>query len=630
MICFFAILALHRNDPVVSVHAVGSVASIAKEISGQTQLPIEARGPVAEDVLIVDADQIRASELLKRIAWATYGKVVEDQGRTILVPDGDSARDAERAYRKAMDARNEEILRKVASTVLKGPFDNRAREEFKRVHADLQIPYGSISEAEYTSRLRRAAKVFGPSDRLVARVLSATSPSDWFDSTGAYITFSTSPTARQKPFNTALDRAVDLYREESAAVTGDSKPPLPIAKVSLIVSQGGLNPPGNAVACLVDAKGKVAERLLLPLNKFCTPEGPPKSILDEIPAEAEVALSQLSQQELTAWKKRDYVSLRERLQDPENHDPQESLTADVWRGTARYLHTGLVLNVPDGRLVCGPNFEPKMPNLRQSLTEFWTPGTKVDGDYIVCRPPYPRPEWGWQISRKAVANLVRDGKSGRDQLDRLSSFVASSGYLYYPYDKMAFFLLAGLPTEEQLLRMMWQFLAVYGELARDTRDAWRRGQPVRIEGAGGRLSENLDRYALAFARPVTERSYGAEQSVDPNDLLPAVVRDALLTASFRSTPMVQIRGTLKTGGESLQLTKPMYLYTLLDGAADRFASYDVRAVSNDFITFISTYRNSMRSQTEFEIGYRYAPKFGPVSDLPKEILEEAEAGRGNH
>jgi len=619
MLCFLAVVAMRQADPLVSVHYVGSVAAIAKEISRQIPQPVEARGRVADTVLIVDVDQVRTSELLRRISWATYGKVVEDQGRTTLIPDGDAGREAERAYRKATDARNARVLKAVKAEVLAGAFDDRAAQKYLKVQADLEAPPGTITDAEIERRRQALKSQHTPEQRLAANLLTCVPPHDWFESSGGFVAFSTAPRPRMGSFSQGVDRFVSQYAEEStrlAAASQRENGSEPLGKVTLLVAQAGLPRPGNVILRTYGLKGQSLGMSILPLGSYAPIETPAAELLDAIPEGSPTPLSELSQAEIKAWTKRDGVSLRVKLQDPEQFDPQGSLTADVWRAVAKYAKKGLVLNLPDQELVCPPDFIAAMPPLRQTLAKYWVPGTLVEKDCILARPPYPRPEWGWQMPRRALGSLIRGFGKSNDHLAVLADFVHASGYPHYPFDKMAYFYLAGLADADGQMRSIWEFLCFFGGLPRSTQSDWRQGGVVHLQPVLGRSGEDLDRYATSTLAWSTAGGIAP----DPYDALPRAVQETWLSCVFQSD-MVEIRGKMKDGQEFEYPVPVGRLGSVLKSAAGQIESVMARPSSTCGLVFTAIYPGGLKSVTHFSLPPRPPANYGPIDRLPKEILD---------
>jgi len=609
----------------ISIHEVGSVEKIAKEIARQTGQAIEVRGRVAADVLIIDLDGVSVDEALQRICWATFGKITKDQGRTILAPDSDAGRDAERAYRKAVNARNTAIQAAVKADLLKSKFDDRAAEKYVKAWANI-YGVGGTSSGDEVERLRLAAQALpSPDQRLAAGLLTCTDPREWFETSGGVVEFSTATAPRCKPFAQNIDAIVSQYSQEStrlAIASQKDKAAVSIGRVTLLVAQGGLPNIGNVVVRTYGRDGGIQTFSAIPLNSFTTAETPSKELLNAIPADAPTPLSELSKAELVAWDKRDQVSLRQRLQDPEGVDPQGSLAADVWRGVAAYAKKGLVLNLPDRYLVCAPDYKGKMPPLRQALASYWVPGTRVDGNCIVARPPYPRPDWGWQIPRKSLGTLFRRLKSGADQLDTLSEFVHEAGFPRYPVDKMAFFCLAGALDADGTMRSAWEFLCFFGGLPRSEQDAWRTGRGVHLQQTVGRSGQELDRYASSNLVWATDRP-GAPYP-EPFDVLPAVIPEAWLGCTFEFE-QVEVKGVMKDGEEFEYQIPPGQLGRVLRTMADQIKSVLARPSTQASLVFTTIYPGGLKSVTHFILPPQPVVEYGPIELLPKTILDRMNA-----
>lgn len=612
----------------VTVHEVASVAKIAQTLTAQTGKRIEVRGRVADTVLIVDLDQVPLAEVLQRIGWSTFAKVREEGETLIVSPDADAGRQATRDYRKSIDARNASILKAVQADVLRAPFDDRTAQARKRAFDQWAAVNGTLTESEVERRRQALAGFPLPGERLVARMLDAAKTEDWFDDTGRGVAFSVQPTPRQRVLTRSVEADLDRFREEQDRYVASQNKGLVVASISkvvLTIGQAGMPRPGNAIVTLYGARGNVIDRSMIPLSRYATPEAPPKGVIDAIPLDAPLTLSEASRREMTAWRGRDGRPIRDRLADVERFDPLSTVTADIWRGVARYARKGLVLNLPDQAFITGTGFE-KLPSLRDALKPLWIPGTRVEEDCILARPPYPEPAWGWQIRRRTVAGLLKASRSGADRLEAFSEFVAKSGTTHYPYEWMPYFMLVGLDVESNELRNNWDFFAFYAELTSETRAAWRRGGPVRIANAQLNLAECLDRYATYSPHPVNPRPNDTEGMEDPNETMPAKVRDAILTCEPQENWIVRMRDRNNPRKPDVDLT-PQVLGRYLKANEIQVGGYDFMVYSQDVGRFFAIYPNGMMSDTQVSMGDRTLTEWGPMDKLPPAILDLIAQGR---
>ncbi|MGV3617344.1 MAG: hypothetical protein ACO1SV_18620 [Fimbriimonas sp.] len=483
----FAALCLISPGPLqdarITLKQTARVEAVLDTLSKQAGVRLTAKKEEADDILIVALSNVPLKEAMDRIAWATYGQWEKEEDGFRLARDIAAERRVERACVEKATALVEGAIKRYRQAVLQP--ETLAPDQRPLVPG----PPGSQERIGPTPETRLLANLLEkvPAKELV-RLDNGFYASD-------YAVFSSRPTPVERAFGPDVDRILDRYIAEKRAAGFDWGTRLPL-RAMLKGRCGPLG--GGASLTLYNAKGEsmlgTLPRIVIPFEPTSEREDAvPKTILDTIPADMKVPLSELSQAfsrpkdidpdqafHASRAERARNAEFFYRIQHPERFEPMAAFATDLWTAVAAKSGRNLVANLPDTHFVPGWRGEP--PLVRELLT--WQTDSHFDvrSGWLVLRPMVVRPGDHHQINRTALGRYVRTRFRYRspESLSASGDFITRAGVKHiHPWiGSYLYWASEGSLTSDG--SGGWALERFFGSLPDATRQGWLAGNAIDI------------------------------------------------------------------------------------------------------------------------------------------------------
>jgi len=562
MILAFAAALVARQaqlDSIVNYKFTGDVPTLLTGLAKKTGVALEAGSSQRDTILVTYLKSVPLSEVMERIAWASYGKWERTKDGYRLVADNDIRRKLRQQYvaratKITADGiaayRKEKLGEELSESSIKSTV--AAWQKYQREHS-YPMPPGTTSLV---------------AERALARALGAVNPADVAATEApASIAYSENPTRCQLPLGRIGVEMLRKYNEEIGIwergfTDPEGRAPEENAKTAVL--KLSYNYSGFATLSLYGEDGKQVGRASVPFpDSNAERRQVPKAVLDAVPKDTEVKLSHESR--FFAFKadaQNNFppqtipADIIERFRNPERNDPLSTLTADIWTTLGDKMNRSIVANPPDGFL--SPRYPMEENRLLAYLDWELSGQTEIDSHWIVRRP-HPEPAYLLtRLNRAALGRICRMERGKVfDALEASANLAWASGLGRWDLE-MGPYLSWARPANDAF----WEnvgFLRTFGSLPSDVRHRWFNGESFPISGLSKGTREAILWWAMTTNVPQT---YAFEPTVRfPNGLPDR----GFLRADILATPGFYTRVHFDDGSVTVRWTSAHDLAADLNG-----------------------------------------------------------------
>lgn len=617
MFALFVCFAL-RAQSLVSIHRVGPLPVVAKQLSADTGVTIEVAPNVTWHTLIVDIHGKPLSEVLRQLAWTTFTRVVPKDKGFRLEPDPKARREAETAYRQRLLSWYKADVTQLVKEYLGIDFDTPGALDL--IDKRSQERLGATQNGRELVANLRSKEHLEPGARAAVSILASIPPESLLSARPGYRTYALYPGGVELSVP-GMEVILNRYLEERKLIAGVEGNPNKVPKLAqALFAMPSLCGPNLWDAMLhgFDESGDLCEQAeVLPWEPKPFAE-PSKDLLASIPPNTPVSLSPSSQTLLKAWDDLDSVSLSKQLGDPVKNDPQATLMADVWRTFARETHRDLVLDLPDQWITRIPTQSRILPSLADAIKTLWPLRSVTEGSWLVGGPPVEQPGWEWQVPRPEITRLLKElSDPSLDRLEIAGNFLQRVGLDRLPLEYTTYLELAGLGEARPVFDTDPTFLAFYMSLSPETRQRWRKGEVLQVSPSGPG-AELLRAWAVNQG---VERADGQKVSLRQrrgSETIQALPRQASLAVAVSGQARLQAKYLNR--GHMVQMSELVPDFSYYLDPKKRPAGFVVRPVNSKEAVFSALLPGGWLVKAKVNYGLAAAGPFVPFEKLPAEIM----------
>lgn len=516
-------LILAQASPVVTFKSPAApLGKVIAAISAQTKVPMSARGPIADEIVVVSVKDASMEEVRKYLAFACTGQWQQDGAAFVLVRDEPKAKIQEQEELARIAERFAKRIQENAAPVLSSPSMTAASAEkhlqqLAKINDQVKQNQGGAYDAV---TLEPGGT---PQERLMARVLLSLDPKEIAslpaDSRSVY---STSPTRMQRQLPNGAMQSMGQFVTEYGiwqAVAERYRPTDPEnqfvdfgffgpmksrpAKAVLIATKWG---DGLAVSFelkIVDSRGFVLASTAAGIDATGTASGKEDGQPSFVQGETPIQLSKDSIEVLTmrsglqnpTMGQTIRPELRAKLLKPEEFDPLLFGPSDFLLGIAEQEGRNLIASVPDSTFDLALGTTGATPSrARQSLSSGETMTFTDDGKWTVATATWPALARRRAMPRHLLGQLARElEKPGAGSLDALSRMAAQLGGTSAPQLSTAYVAMLQPAVAANLDFSSWDLLRFYGGLTSAQKAAVSKGGDLAIGSLESNAKNALNR-----------------------------------------------------------------------------------------------------------------------------------------
>ncbi len=524
---------LIRSSSTVSLTMTADVRKVVAALAAVSHRHIAVGSTVDATTLIVDVHAKPLTEVLQRVAWATYTRPVLTSGGWKLVDDPLARRAALAAYRKGVASEYATSNTTRAHEYLDQPFTiGQAKTLVQSMRGYPAELTEDFRNGDPDAALKKLQSLPRPANRALAHLLRSIEPSGWFSDSTPRVVYADEPTPVERRLPKALvAETVKQYDGDRMVLSemANSTNTQPIRHVVLQIDVPDRPNEAWAMLTLFDGKDEFIDSASCKLLPDRTPPAPHPALLAPISTNERVVLShdtiELFGRNLTPFPLR----TAKMALDPVTFDPQASYKAEVWRAFGKRVHSDLVLNCDDRRIAYYDGWQTFPPMFRDAILELWGRGTKVETGWIISRPTARVPGASWQVSRPElkrayVALQAMDAGS----LDAAADLMYRSRLEFGMWNEWVLLRRLGLFRLSMQGHMLADLdaLRLLGSMTLKQRHCWLTGGTVRGSELSAAAKQELVAYIYRTPRHVFVRKddrYGLRNRADTIESLPSRV-----------------------------------------------------------------------------------------------------------
>lgn len=556
-------------DTKVSLSKTESVSALLRDLSAATKTELLVSDARGKEILIVSVKDVPLNDVMKKIAWATYGRWETVRGGYRLVRDSDAEKAAQKKYIQWQSSEASDAIKVFQARVLT-----------KGMESDpgWRPPGTSLGKA-------------GRLDRAIARLLGAV-PAErtlFLDRYDLH-TFSSQPIAGERP----LSNWAEVLRQYNAETAPNGMEP---AVRGFLTCQYKFEV-GYASLRLYDARGQQIESKDVRFALYDPDQSAvrPKEFADRIPADAPVPLSAESKFLIRAetpnsWgttpdERAKVPDVVERLQNPERYEPMATFATDAWRAVGKSIDANVVANVDD--CFMAPTWTRYTPKLGEAFKLTGGYNAETQPGWLLARPSLATPPWPHRMDRAALGRLARTRWTTQEAAFQAWSEFAGAQDSTPDYYNMSLFLgWVGAPSPDPMEG--WSVARIFGLARPDVLESWMRGTPVPFSRLSDEMRLAIRDYSLK-TEGTSPESFDREPSIRFPQGLP---QRGWLTASSDQSIDYVIRSKQPDGsygaGRWRAAELRQYFRSLQKQSPGELAKFDVMEIPQSTLRFMAAF-----------------------------------------